>query len=208
MESSMMTRREFVAGLVLPFAMRSAAAQQSGRVYGVVVPLAVGNLTQQEAAKDRFYGLIIEELRKAGFVLGNNLRFEFFTVDGHFDRMGEVAKTIVRSNPDVIFSISNEFSHAIKDATSSIPVVAFMNEAVLEGFAKSLARPGGNFTGMTWTSDYQYPGKALEVAKEAFNASRVGALQTENRRGTVGHEYLRHNAGKAGLTLVDAWLRS
>lgn len=137
-----MRRREFIAGfsaLALPWAR--AAAQTPGR--GVACPLPLGNLTPETAAQIPVWGAIFEELRTRGFVLGDNLRFEFSTVDAHFERMPEAATAVVRSKPDVIFSPSNEFARAMKDSTSTIPVVAWMNEAVVDGFAKSFARPGG-----------------------------------------------------------------
>src|SRR5262245_53069490 len=123
-----MNRREVIAGLSLPFLARSAWAQQPGRVYSVACPLAIGSLTHETAKQEPIlYGPIIKELRKTGFVLGHNLHLDFPTVDGHFNRMPEVAAALVRTNPDVIFSTSNEFDYAIQKATNTIPVVAYMN---------------------------------------------------------------------------------
>ena len=80
-----MRRREFIAGfsaLALPWAR--AAAQTPGRVYRVACPLPLGNLTPETAAQIPVWGAIFEELRTRGFVLGDNLRFEFSTVDATF----------------------------------------------------------------------------------------------------------------------------
>jgi putative ABC transport system substrate-binding protein len=150
---------------------------------------------------------LIEDLRKAGFVPGDNLRFDFVTVDGQFDRMAAVAAAVARSKPDVILSTSSEFSLRIKEATSSIPVVSFMNEAVLDGFAKSYARPEGNFTGISWTVEYGFALKAIELVQEIAKASRISTIYTENRS-PVGDAYVERFAREKALTVVWNSLRS
>jgi putative tryptophan/tyrosine transport system substrate-binding protein len=203
-----MRRREFLAGLTLPLLSSATAGQTAGRVYRVACPLAIGNLTPETAKQDTIlYGPIIEELRKAGFVQGGNLRFEFSTVDGHFDRMGKMAVAVVHSNPDVIFSASTELAHHCKGATSSIPVVAHMNEAVVDGFARSFARPERNFTGISWSAEYSYLGKWFELLRELLpKASRVAILYTDN--GRSGGWYIDRFARLQGFVLVDASLHS
>jgi putative ABC transport system substrate-binding protein len=203
-----MNRRQVIAGLsVLPWVGAAAAA---GRVYRIAIPLAIGNLTTEAASQDKyFYGPLIEKLRKTGFVLGDNLRFEFPTVDGHFDRLPDLAAEVVRSKPDVIFCTSNPLAYDIKNATNDIPVVAYMNEAVLGGFAKSFARPGGNFTGLTWTIEYLWCGKKFDLLRQTLpKAKRAAFLYTENVRGTIDERYVKHFAEKAGFEFVEAYLRS
>jgi putative tryptophan/tyrosine transport system substrate-binding protein len=91
--------------------------------------------------------------------------------------------------------------------TSTIPVVAHMNEAVIDGFARSYARPEGNFTGISWTAGYSYLGKWFDLLRELLpKASRVAILYTDNARG--GGWYTSHFAGVQGFVVVDASLRS
>jgi putative ABC transport system substrate-binding protein len=162
------------------------------------------------ASQDKyFYGPLIDELRKTGFVLGDNLLLQFPTVDGHFDRLPDLAAAVVRSNPDVIFCQSPMFAQHIKKATSAIPVVAYMNEAVIEGFAAGFARPGGNFTGISWTDGYHFCGKKFDLLKQTVpKAKRAAYVYTEDFRGTIGEQYVKRYADQAGLVFVEAYLRS
>ena len=82
-----------------------------------------------------------------------------------------------------------------------------MNEAVIDGFARSYARPERNFTGISWTAGYSYLGKWFDLLRELLpKASRVAILYTDNARG--GGWYTSHFAGAQEFVLVDASLHS
>ena len=118
-----------------------------------------------------------ERLRDLGYIEGQNIAIEYRYFDGKAERLPELAAELVRLNCDVIVAIGNESAGAAKNATKEIPIVmASTNEAVRSGFVASLARPGGNITGLT-SMGSEIRGKRLEVLKEIIpKLSRVGFL--------------------------------
>jgi ABC-type uncharacterized transport system substrate-binding protein len=118
-----------------------------------------------------------ERLRDLGYIEGQNIIIEYRYFDGKVERLQELAAELVRLNCDVIVAIGNEAAGAAKNATKEIPIViASTNEAVRSGFVASLARPGGNITGLT-NMGPELSGKRLELLKETVpKLSRVGFL--------------------------------
>ena len=84
-----------------------------------------------------------------GYVEGENLIIERYSAEGHHERYANLAREIVARNPDVIVTGTNPVVIAFNAATSTIPVVAFMLDPLKAGLVTSLARPGGNLTGIT-----------------------------------------------------------
>src|SRR5207245_4762612 len=89
------------------------------------------------------------ELRRLGDVEGKNLVVERYSAEGHHERYADISREIVARNPDLIVTGTNPVVTAFKAATSAIPVVAFMVDPLKAGLVTSLARPGGNLTGIT-----------------------------------------------------------
>ena len=89
------------------------------------------------------------KLRRLGYVEGINLIIERYSAEGHHERYADMAQEIVARNPDVIVTGTNPVVSAFMAATSTIPVVAFMLDPLKAGLVTSLARPGGNLTGIT-----------------------------------------------------------
>lgn len=99
-----------------------------------------------------FWGSFVEGMRELGYVEGKNLLIEWRYAHGKRERLADLAAELVRLKPAVIVTHGTP-AEAVKRATSSIPVVVTsFDDAVRDGFAKSLARPGGNFTGMSLLS--------------------------------------------------------
>jgi putative ABC transport system substrate-binding protein len=95
------------------------------------------------------HAALIEGLRERGYVEGRNFVLETRYADGDADRLNGFAAELVRQNVDMILSTGGPATHAAKRATAAIPiVVTITTDPVGEGFAASLARPGGNMTGM------------------------------------------------------------
>jgi putative ABC transport system substrate-binding protein len=119
-----------------------------------------------------------EELRKLGWIEGKNLITERKEAEGRFERLPDLAAQLVRSKPDLIVVSSTRPVQAVKSATSEIPIVfAAVSDPVGTGLVQSLARPGGNVTGVT----YFVPGfgiaKKFEIIRELLpQARRVGVL--------------------------------
>ena len=159
-----------VVVLALLTVPRAATAQPVGKVWriGVLRPttpsLAKPN---NEAFQDG--------LRELGYVEGKNILIEYRFAEGKEDRLPDLAAELVRLNVDVIVT-GGIAAHAAKQATSTIPIVAATYELVAAGLVPSLARPGGNITGLTQMSP-DLAGKRLELLQEAVpNVSRVAVL--------------------------------
>ena len=107
-------------------------------------------------------------LREFGYVEGRNLRIEFRSGEGRFERMPAMASELVALNVDVIVTAGTPAIRAAKAATQKIPIViAAVGDAVGGGLVESLARPGGNITGATYFAP-ELAAKQLELLKETF----------------------------------------
>jgi putative ABC transport system substrate-binding protein len=124
-------------------------------------------------------------LRDLGYVEGTSVRIEFRYVDGKLDRLADLAGELVRLNVDVIVAGGSTAIRATKNATKSIPIVmAHGSDPVELGYVASLARPGGNITGLTHLAP-ELGGKRLELLKDIVaQLSRVAVLTDP---GTGGH---------------------
>jgi putative ABC transport system substrate-binding protein len=119
-----------------------------------------------------------EGLRELGYVEGRNIVFERRFAGGRQERLPALAAELVRLDVDVIVTGSNPVIAAVKQATTSIPVVmAVSRDPVGAGFIASLARPGGNITGLSNHPAPEIIGKNLELLKETVpRVSRVALL--------------------------------
>jgi ABC-type uncharacterized transport system substrate-binding protein len=149
-----------------------AEAQQPGRVY------RLGFLSMRAGPTDNpQLEAFRAGLRELGYVEGRNVILEIRYADGHDDKLAGLATELVRLNPDVIVAQSGVASLAVRNKTRTIPIVmASSGDAVRQGLIKSLARPGGNVTGLTLLSP-ELSQKRLEVLREMLpSLSRVGVL--------------------------------
>jgi len=123
----------------------------------------------------------LQELQRLGYVDGKSVAITYRDADGKYERLPEVAAELVRLNPDVIFSFGGEQAPIVKKATASIPIVVVVsNDPVASGLVASLARPGGNVTGVTYVQE-QLAGKTIELLKDAAPwVSRVAILWNPN----------------------------
>ncbi|HEX6439059.1 MAG TPA: ABC transporter substrate-binding protein [Candidatus Binatia bacterium] len=111
-----------------------------------------------------------------GYAEGRNIVIEYRGAEGR-PRLLELANELVRDKVEVIVASGGPAARSAQDATKTIPIVfATSGEPVESGFVDSIARPGGNMTGMTWLS-FELVGKRLELLKEAVpGVSRVAVL--------------------------------
>ena len=170
----MIDRRAFLAGsgAVLLAAPLAAEAQPAGKVYciGVLEPTS---MALNAANLDAFR----QGLRELGYVEGRNMRIDYRSADGRSERFPDLAAALVRLKVDVILTRGTPAVMAAKNATGTIPVVmAASGDPVLSGVVSSLARPGGNVTGLSAVV-VEVSGKRLELIREvAPGVSRVAAL--------------------------------
>jgi putative ABC transport system substrate-binding protein len=119
-----------------------------------------------------------EGLRALGWVEGQNIAIEHRWAEGRLDRLPALAAELVRLPVDVLFAGSAEAFNAAKDATTTIPIVfRGVGDVIAGGVVASLARPGGNFTGLSVTTGAELEGKRLQLLKEAVpGVTRVAVL--------------------------------
>jgi len=168
-----MKRREFIAGLLVATSLRQARAQQPAKIHRIAIVTVATPIAQiTETSTSPFYRALFNELRRLGYSEGRNLIVERYSPERP---TVELARDVVRSKPDVIFSI-NQWVPFLKPLTT-IPIVATLADPVGFGFVASLAHPGGNITGVSLDAGPEVHAKRLELLKEAFpQASRVGFL--------------------------------
>ena len=140
----------------------------------------IGYLSNTDAATDsaRAEGIRLA-LRELGYIEGQNIAIEYRYAEGKVDRAPELAAELVRLKVDIIVVASGDpWIRAAKNATKTIPIVmmGLGSDPVRAGFVESLARPGGNVTGLT-ALNRELGGKRLELLKEAVpKLSRVAVL--------------------------------
>jgi putative tryptophan/tyrosine transport system substrate-binding protein len=124
---------------------------------------------------------IFEELIRLGYVEGRNLLIERYSGEGRAAHYPDLARQIVSRNPDLIIAISIFFVLDVKAATSTIPIVGLFGDPVGTGIVPSLARPGGNITGVSTGVGSDQWTKRVQLLKEAVpQITRLGILQTRN----------------------------
>jgi putative ABC transport system substrate-binding protein len=177
-----MLRREFItfiAGTVAGALPLGAGAQEQGRTYRLAVATTVGRDEPPTAA-------FLDELRIQGFVEGKNLEFVSgsFRVDN--EQAAVVVPAIVKAAPDAIVSAGDFITAKFQKATKSIPLIAMTEDMVAAGFAASLARPGGNITGISLMSP-DLDGKRQDILIEAVPAARRIAVLADSNVATLQH---------------------
>jgi len=132
-----------------------------------------------------------QALRELGDVEGQNVALEFRSSDGSPERLPGLAAELVRLKVDVIVAVSNLAVAAAQKATTTIPIVMTnTSDPVASGFVASLARPGGNITGLTIQS-FDVAGKTLQLLKEAVpDLSRVAVFWDPGFAGSRQYLYL------------------
>jgi putative ABC transport system substrate-binding protein len=164
----MLTRRALLAG-ALAIVPRAARAQPAKIA-------RLGVLVFGTPETDSF-PIIRRGLAGLGYVEGRNIVFEHRYADGRPERLPDLASDLVRTKPDVIVAAGGDVAPFAKQATSTIPIVMITSaDPVQGGLVASLARPGGNVTGVTFVSS-ELAGKRLQFLKEAVPAvARVAVL--------------------------------
>jgi putative ABC transport system substrate-binding protein len=136
-------------------------------------------------------------LRELGYIEGKNIIIEWRSADGKPERRGEIAAELVRLKVDVIISAGPTVTRALKEATSTIPIVMAQDpDPVGSGFVASLAKPGGNITGLA-TLSTENSGKQLELLKEIVpRLSRIAIIGNSTNPGDA--QALRETVLAAG----------
>ena len=194
-------RRDFLvaAGTFLA-APLVAEAQQAANV------TRIGYLSHNLAASSHLRDAFLQGLRELGYVEGRNVVIEYRYAEGKPERLPALAAELVALKVDVMVTVSNTTALAAKQATRTVPIVfTAVANPVAAGIVTSLARPGGNLTGLASLGS-ELVGKRLELVSRPFRGS-VGSLSSgcqvpsaNGRRKTCGREQtLRHGRWGCGF---------
>ena len=183
---------------VLSFAASLAVdAQPTGKVY------RIGYLSTGSASGTytRPIEAFRQGLRELGWHEGRNVIIEYRYAEGRADLLPALANELVKLDVDVIVASPTPSALAARNATRTIPIVAMsLTEPVAVGLVASLARPGGNVTGLTYGVDTEIFGKQLQLLKEVIpNVRRVAVLA--NPSGSPTHPLMMETVKKAARSL-------
>ena len=165
-------RRLIVSTVAAAIAPRPLWAQPPAKVHHVGI-LSIGT---DPAAPMLRWQRFMDEMRRLGYVEGRNLRITHVHGNGVGERLPDLVNTVIKAKVDVIVTTGRREIQALQRATSTVPIVmTFSYDPVEEGFVKSLARPGGNITGLA----YLVPGmhqKYVELLRELAPSARKFAV--------------------------------
>ena len=172
-----MDRRAFISGVVAAAALAplAASAQTPAKVHRIGLLMTTTPVTASHIVV-----AFADGLRERGHNEGQNVVFEYRWAEGHWERFAEMADDLVRQHVDVLVASSQAAALAAQRATTTIPIV-MVNAAdpVEAGLVVSLARPGGNVTGLSQQLTPEIRAKQLQLLKEALpSASRVAVLRS------------------------------
>jgi putative ABC transport system substrate-binding protein len=166
-----MKRRKFIAIMAGAAAWPLGAYAQRSKV------ARIGALYFGIADAESFKIELRDGLRELGYVEGQNIAFEFRSAEGKLDRLPDLAAELVRLKLDVIVALYVPCALAAKQATQDIPIVIIAADPVETGIIPSLARPGGNITGVSLMSAALI-GKCVELFRDMLPATRRVAVLT------------------------------
>jgi len=165
-----MRRRDFVAGLSTLGLIAPSVAQQGSKVYRVayVSPSTPVDVNKQRATHSSSFKVLFTELKARKYTLGQNLVVDFYSAEGKVERYRPLAREVIATKPDVIHTQSTRLLLVFRDETKTVPIVAFTGDPVEYGIVQTLAKPGGNITGVVSTAGTAVMGKYLELVREVI----------------------------------------
>ena len=199
-----MRRRKFITLLggavaVWPLAAR---AQQPAKMKRIAYVNSSGKVGAISVSGRPNYRVFFEELSRLGYVEGQNLRVERYSGEGRPERYAELARDVVNTHPDLILAVGGRLSLDFKMATTTVPIVTIIIDPIALGLVTSIARPGGNITGVTISGGLELIGKRMGLLVEAMpKLSTISYLVSrpywEDPRGAAAREA----AKQAGISL-------
>src|SRR5712672_1547385 len=170
-----MRRRDFItvlsgAAAMWPVTARTQPSTKVARIGALYIGLADAESFKKE---------LREGLRELGYIEGQNISFEFRSAEGKLDRLPDLASELVRLQVDVIVALYVPCALAAKQATREIPIVIIAADPVETGIVASLARPGGNITGVSLMSAV-FVGKCVELFRDMLATTRQIAVLTNS----------------------------
>jgi putative ABC transport system substrate-binding protein len=204
-----MRRRDFITlfgGTAATWSL-AARAQQPAKMKRIAFVNSAGKVSRISVSSAPQYRAFFEELSRLGYVEGQNLGVERYSGEGRPERYAELARDVVNTHPDLILAVGGRLSLDFKMATTTVPIVTMIVDPIALGLVASIARPGGNITGVAIAAGLEIIGKRMGLLVEAMpKLSTVGYLASrtfwEDARGTA----TREAAKRAGVALSPAML--
>jgi ABC-type uncharacterized transport system substrate-binding protein len=160
---------------------------------------------------DVYYDAFVDQLAKLGYVEGKNLAIEWRFADGKYERLPQLAAELVKLNVEVIVTHSSPGTRAAQQATHAIPIVmTAVGDPVGSGFVKTLARPGGNTTGVALKIT-DLTSRQLELVKALVpDASRVAVLMNPGNKTTMPQNPsdIQRSAKQLGMHVIPVHART
>src|SRR5215469_3161107 len=175
-----MRRRNLLLGLLAVATMGGARAEQSRKPYRIAIAGPAGRVGSVNPAIGQAF---INELRRLGYVEGDNHLIEGFSGEGRAAYFPDLAEDVVRRKPDVIISNTTFLTLDFKAATTTIPIVGLFGYPVEAGVVSSLARPGGNITGVAVNIGAEQWDKRVQLQRQVVpHLTKLGVLDTRRDR--------------------------
>ena len=203
-----MRRRDFIKALgtaaTWPLAAR---AQQPAKMLRIAFVNSAAKVSETGVSGRPHFRAFFEELSRLGYVEGQNLRVERYSGEGQTERYPELARDVVNTRPDLILAVGGRLSLDFKMATTTIPIVTITIDPIALGLVASIARPGGNITGVTISGGLEIIGKRMGLLVAAMpRLSSIGYLASrpfwEDARGAAA----RDAAKRAGVAFSPTML--
>jgi putative tryptophan/tyrosine transport system substrate-binding protein len=168
---------------VMCLAPLAVGAQQPGKIYRVGLIFSTSPVSEMAGPEpvNPLAKTFLQTLRALGYIEGKNLILERRSAEGRFERAGEITRELVGLKADVIVIVNDVMARAAKAVTDTVPIVMTSSiDPVGSGLAQSLARPGGNITGLAITISPEVEAKRLELLREMLpRVSRVAYLDSQ-----------------------------
>jgi putative tryptophan/tyrosine transport system substrate-binding protein len=195
-----MRRREFItligSAAAVPLLQGPfARAQEPGRIYRLAMMTGAPRQAPRMVA-------FFDELKKFGFVEGQNLKIVAGGFELRNDQYADVAATLAKTAPDLVFCVSDVATRAAEKSAPTIPIVGLSDDMLAAGFVRSFSHPGGNTTGVSILGA-QLDGKRLEILMEAVPSARnIAILADPNNTPPVELKALQNAARARGVEVA------
>ncbi|MDI1266202.1 MAG: ABC transporter substrate-binding protein [bacterium] len=204
-----MKRRDFILGLgsaaLCSNAARGQQASGAGQLSATKKRVAHVDPALKVEDMKVVAGPFFDELKRLGYVEGENLVVERYSGGGRIERYQSLAQEVVETKPDLILSIGAPLTGRFKAVTSTIPILAVTGDPIRFGIVTNIARPGGNITGVSVDAGVAIWGKRLEILAEAVpKLARVAYVSTRGNLNSAGGKATEEVAKKLGISLVPA----
>ena len=201
-----MRRRDFTIGLLLAAATRPVRAQEQAKKRRIAIVITAGPIARISDTGSLFWQAFFAELRRLGDGEGQNLTVERYSGEGLPEGYADLAREIVSRNPDVIVCAA-AIAQAARAASGTIPIVSVGGDPIRAGLVTSLARPGGNITGVTIDAGDEIWGKRLQILKEAIpSASKAAFLNMRTGLDPQGQQLFRESGRRLQISVIGMLL--